>query len=88
MYYQENYSGNKGNLSLNFGVAATFSIPLGGGFQGACLRSATTQEKIQKQILANKKLGPRVVELKNCGGLMVAGIQWAKNSPYYPICEV
>ena len=30
LYYQENYSGNKDNLSLNFGVAATFSIPLGG----------------------------------------------------------
>ena len=87
LYYQENYSGNKDNLSLNFGVAATFSIPLGGGFQDACLRSATTQEKIQKQILANKKLDHELARSKNCGELMIAGIQWAKDSPYYPICE-
>ena len=87
LYEQENYSNNKDNLSLNFGVAATFSIPLGGGFQDACLRSATTQEKIQKQILANKKLDNELSRLKNCGELMIAGIQWAKDSPYYPICE-
>tara|TARA_R100000697_G_scaffold3637_1_gene8077 strand:- start:173 stop:769 length:597 start_codon:yes stop_codon:yes gene_type:complete len=87
LYHQENYSGNKDNLSLNFGVAATFSIPLGGGFQNACLRSATTQEKIQKQILANKKLDHELARLKNCGELMIAGIRWAKDSPYYQICE-
>ena len=32
LYYQENYSGNKDNLSLNFGVAATFSNTTWGWF--------------------------------------------------------
>ena len=38
LYHQENYSANKDSLGLNFGVAATFSIPLGSAYQDACLR--------------------------------------------------
>ena len=51
LYYQENYSGNKDSLGLNFGAALTFTFPLDNRFQDACLKSATTQEKIQQQIL-------------------------------------
>ena len=53
LFYQENYSGNKDSLGLNVGVALTFNIPLDKRFQNACLKSATTQEKIQQQILSN-----------------------------------
>jgi len=87
LYHQENYSANKDNLGINFGVAATFSIPLGSAYQDACLRSATTQEKIQNQILNNKKLDYELARLKNCGELKIAGIQYAKSSIYHKICE-
>ena len=87
LYHQENYSANKDSLGLNFGVAATFSIPLGSAYQDACLRSATTQEKIQNQILNNKKLDYELARLKNCGELKIAGIQYAKSSIYHKICE-
>ena len=87
LYYQENYSGNKDSLGLNFGIAATFSIPLGSAYQDACLRSATTQEKIQNQILNNKKLDYELARLKNCGELKIAGIQYHPESPYYSICS-
>ncbi len=87
LYHQENYSANKDNLGINFGIAATFSIPLGSAYQDACLRSATTQEKIQNQILNNKKLDYELARLKNCGELKIAGIQYAKSSIYHKICE-
>ena len=87
LYHQENYSANRDNLGINFGIAATFSIPLGSAYQDACLRSATTQEKIQNQILNNKKLDYELARLKNCGELKIAGIQYHPNSPYYSICS-
>ncbi len=87
LYEQENYSANKDSLGINFGIAATFSIPLGSAYQDACLRSATTQEKIQNQILNNKKLDYELARLKNCGELKIQGIQYAKSSIYHKICE-
>ena len=38
LYHQENYSGNKDSLGLNFGFALTFNIPLDNRFQDSCLR--------------------------------------------------
>ena len=87
LYDQENYSANKDSLGINFGISATFSIPLGSAYQDACLRSATTQEKIQNQILNNKKLDYELARLKNCGELKIAGIQYHPESPYYSICS-
>ena len=87
LYHQENYSANKDNLGVNFGIAATFSIPLGSAYQDACLRSATTQEKIQNQILNNKKLDYELARLKNCGELAIRGIRFSKSSIYHKICE-
>ena len=86
LYYQENYSGNKDSLGLNVGAALTFTFPLDQRFQNACLKSATTQEKIQNQILNNKKLDYELARLKNCGELKIAGIQYHPSSPYHSIC--
>ena len=86
LYHQENYSANKDNLGINFGIAATFSIPLGRAYQDACLKSATTQEKIQNQILNNKMLDYELARLKNCGELKITGIEYHPESPYHAIC--
>jgi len=86
LYHQENYSANKDNLGINFGIAATFSIPLGSAYQDACLKSATTQEKIQNQILNNKMLDYELARLKNCGELKISGIEYHPKSPYHSIC--
>ena len=86
LYQQENYSANKDNLGINFGIAATFSIPLGRAYQDACLKSATTQEKIQNQILNNKMLDYELARLKNCGELKITGIEYHPESPYHSIC--
>lgn len=87
LYYQQNYSGNKDSLGLNFGVALTFNIPLDKRFQNACLKSATTQEKIQRQILSKERLNYELARLKNCGELKLAGIEYVSTSIYHKLCE-
>jgi len=87
LYYQENYSGNKDSLGLNVGAALTFTFPLDQRFQNQCLKAATTQEKIQSQILSKERLNYELARLKNCGELKIKGIEYAKSSIYYELCE-
>jgi hypothetical protein len=87
LFEQENYSGNKDSLGLNFGVALTFTFPLDQRFQDACLQSATTQEQIQSQILSKERLNYELARLKNCGELKIAGIEYASTSVYHKLCE-
>jgi len=87
LFYRENYSGNKDATSFNFGIAATISVPLDKRFQNACLKSATTQEKIQRQILSKERLNYELARLKNCGQLYRDGIRFTKDSKYYSLCE-
>ena len=87
LFFRENYSGNKDATSLNFGIAATISVPLDKRFQDACLKSATTQEKIQRQILSKERLNYELARLKNCGQLYRDGIRFTKDSKYYSLCE-
>ena len=87
LFYRENYSGNKDATSFNFGIAATISVPLDRRFQDACLKSATTQEKIQRQILSKERLNYELARLKNCGQLYRDGIRFTKDSKYYSLCE-
>ena len=87
LYYQENYSGNKDSLGLNVGAALTFTFPLDQRFQDACLKSATTQEKIQSQILSKERLNYELARLKTCGTLLQDGIQFKKSSKFYALCE-
>ena len=87
LFEQENYSGNKDSLGLNFGVALTFTFPLDQRFQDACLKSATTQEKIQSQILSKERLNYELARLKNCGELAIRGISFSPDSKYADLCR-
>ena len=87
LFFRENYSGNKDATSFNFGIAATISVPFDKRFQNACLKSATTQEKIQRQILSKERLNYELARLKNCGQLYRDGIRFSKDSKYYSLCE-
>ena len=87
LYYQENYSGNKDSLGLNFGFAFTFNIPLDKRFQDSCLDAANTQIKLQKQELNAKMLNYEIARLKNCGELMLAGIYFDPKSEFAKLCE-
>ena len=87
LYYQENYSGNKDSLGLNFGFAFTFNIPLDNRFQDSCLDAANTQIQLQKQELNAKMLNYEIARLKNCGELMLAGIYFDPKSEFAKLCE-
>ena len=87
LYYQENYSGNKDSLGLNLGFALTFNIPLDNRFQDACLGAANTQIQLQRMELSKARLNYELARLKNCGELKIAGIEYAKDSPYFDLCK-
>ncbi len=87
LYYQENYSGNKDSLGLNFGIALTFNIPLDNRFQDSCLDAANTQIQLQKQELNAKFLNYEIARLKNCGELLLRGIYFDPKSNFAKLCE-
>ena len=72
---------------MNVGAALTFTFPLDQRFQNACLKSATTQEKIQSQVLSKERLNYELARLKNCGELKIKGIEYASTSIYHKLCE-
>ena len=52
LFYQENYSGtNKDSYAINTGFSLNFTIPLDRTLQSTCEKAATTQVKLQQQIL-------------------------------------
>ncbi len=88
LFYQRNYSGtNKDSYALNFGISATFSIPLDRGFQNQCKSAADTQISIQKQVLENKRLDWQIARIRECGKLKQEGIMLTTDSPFFNICK-
>jgi len=88
LFYQQNYSGtNKDSYALGTGITLNFSIPLDRGLQKQCKEAAATQTNIQKQKLKNLELDWHFARLKHCGEKKLAGIQFAKDSPYYNLCK-
>ena len=88
LFNQKNYSGtNKDSYALNFGISATFSIPLDRGLQNQCKSAADTQISIQKQVLENKRLDWQIARIRECGKLKQEGIMLATDSPFFNICK-
>ena len=88
LFYQQNYSGtNKDSYALGTGITLNFSIPLDRGLLKQCKEAAATQTNIQKQKLKNLELDWHFARLKHCGEKKIAGIQFAKTSPYYDLCK-
>ncbi len=56
LYYRENYSGNKDSTSLNFGIAATISVPLDKRFQNACLKKCNHSGKDNAATIINSQI--------------------------------
>ena len=87
LYYQDVRTGQKDNFSLNVGASLTFSMPLDKRFQERCLKNAKLQGEHQQQLIDNKKLDWHIARLRECGKLKLGGIEFAKDSPYYHLCE-
>jgi len=87
LYYQDVRTGQKDSASLNWGFSITFSMPLDNSLQKRCKRAADAQIAIQEQVLKDKELSWHVARLKECGQLKLTGIEFAKGSVFYSLCE-
>ena len=67
LYYSELPRFEKDRRSLNYGITATFSVPLDRGLADQCKRAVNTNIKLQEQLLATKRLEHELLGLKNVG---------------------
>ena len=86
LYHVPTRTGQKDNYNLSIGVSATWSIPQDKKLQDQCKQAAATQIELQQQMIANKRLDFEIARLKNCGELILKGIQFHPRSPYYKVC--
>jgi hypothetical protein len=86
LYFKDVRTGQKDSHSITGGLSATLSVPLDKRFTTRCLSAATTQEKIQQQILANKRLDFEIARLRECSKFKLQGINFAPTSSAYSIC--
>jgi len=87
LYHQNVRTGQKDSFALNLGFSMTFSIPLDNSLQRRCKQAIDAQIGIQEQVLADKQLSWHVARLKECGQLKLAGIGFAKDSPFRELCK-
>ena len=80
-------TGQKDNHALNMGFSINFSIPLDNSLQRRCKTAVDKQLDIQQELINFKRLDFEITRLKNCGELMLKGIEFAADSPYRNICK-
>ncbi len=79
-------TGQKDNFAFNFGVSANFSIPLDNSLQRRCKSAVDKQLALQQELVNFKRLDFEITRLKNCGELMLKGIEFSEDSVYRKIC--
>ena len=87
LYFKDVRTGQKDSHSITGGISATLSVPLDKRFTNRCLSAATTQEKIQQQILANKRLDFEIARLRECSKFKSQGINFHPKSSAFSICS-
>ena len=86
LYYKPQRTGYRQNFSNNFGITATFSIPLDWGPINLCKDAQRKQVQLYEQALADKRLNYEMGRLKACSEALKGGYGFAKTSPFYSIC--
>lgn len=86
LYYKPMRTGYRQNFSNNFGITATFSIPLDRGPIELCKQAARRQVELYEQALADKRLNYEMGRLSACAKALREGYGFAKTSPFYSIC--
>ena len=77
LYQSEQPRIDQTTFNFNYGVTASFQIPLGGhGFNKACLRAAETQIKGQEFALTKAKLEANLARLKICSEQLKLGVKF------------
>ena len=85
-HYVATRTGQKDNFAFNFGVSANFSIPLDNSLQRRCKSAVDKQLALQQELVNFKRLDFEITRLKNCGELMLKGIEFSEDSVYRKIC--
>ena len=85
-HYVATRTGQKDNYALNLGMSLNFSIPLDNSLQKRCKQAVDKQLALQQELINFKRLDFEISRLKNCGELMMKGIEFHPKSPYYKIC--
>ncbi len=86
LYTKPQRTGYRQNFSNNFGITATFSIPLDWGPINLCKDAQRKQVALYEQALADKRLNYEMGRLKACSEAIKGGYGFAKTSPFYSIC--
>ena len=86
LYYKPQRTGYRQNFSNNFGITATFSVPLDWGPINLCKDAQRKQVALYEQALADKRLNYEMGRLKACAEAIREGYGFAKNSPFAAIC--
>ena len=86
LYYKPQRTGYRQNFSNNFGITATFSVPLDWGPINLCKDAQRKQVALYEQSLADKRLNYEMGRLKACATAIREGYGFAKSSPFYAIC--
>jgi hypothetical protein len=86
LYYKPQRTGYRQNYSNNFGITATFSIPLDWGPVNLCKQAAKKQIALYEQSLADKRLNYEMGRLKACAEALREGYGFKQDSPFFPIC--
>nr|BAR26863.1 gp165 [uncultured Mediterranean phage uvMED] len=86
LYYKPQRTGYRQNYSNNFGITATFSVPLDSRPLKECLRAARSQNQLYEQALADKRLNYEMGRLKACATALREGYGFKQDSPFFPIC--
>ena len=86
LFWQETPTGQKDSHAINYGISATFSIPLDGKLAARCKALGDAQLALLEQALAHKKLDYEIGRLKHCGELAKAGVIFRPGSQAAQIC--
>jgi len=86
LYNVPTRTGQKDNYNLGIGFSMTWSTPTDKKMQDLCKQAAQASIEMMEQQTANKRLDFEIARLKNCGELLLKGIQFHPRSPYYKVC--
>jgi hypothetical protein len=77
----------RNNLSFNYGVTATISVPLDKRLLNNCVRAQNSRVKYLEQAYKARKLDYALSRLKICAEQLKLGVTYAKSSASYVTCE-
>ena len=87
LYYKPTRTGQKSNHSIGWGISMNITIPLDKRHNEGCLAAANTQNELNKQLLANKRLDFEMARLKHCAEQKRLGVTFHPSSPAAQICS-